>query len=471
MSTSSLNFNTGGTSGFLGTSGQATQIVGLASGLDTSAIISQLMSIASFPEQELTVQQSGVQAKQNTLSSLQGLLQNLSADAANLSSPTLFDTSQSVTSSDPARVAATTSTGAGVGGYQVQVTQLANSAQRTYAFASPSSADAITIDGHATTIPAGSTIQQFVASINSDSQATVYAAAVGGSTVVLSSRASGNTGTGFIALSDPGGTLTEQTTLAKQGQDAQFTVDGVAGSSSSNTVTNAIAGVTLTLGGVTTTTGPVTVNVTPPAPSATTISGAINQFVSDYNAAVTAIHTQLTTTPVSNPTNSTAAGTGTLYNDHELSGLLTSMRQMMYTSLNGLTGLTNLGSIGITTGSPSGNAAPASSSIAGLLTVDTTALTNALQSNPTGVKSLLAGFSTSFKALVDNESGPGGVMSQRISAEAAQSSQMGHQILVMQAGLATQQKQLQAEFANLEAALSLSQSQESTLTNQIAQLP
>jgi flagellar hook-associated protein 2 len=471
MSTSSLNLNTSGTSGVLSTSGTTAQIVGLASGLDTTAIISELMAVASFPEQRLEVQQSGVQAKENELSTLQTTLQNLSNDAANLSSPTLFDTSQSVSSSDPSVVAATSSTGAGVGGYEVLVTALANSAQRTFTYASPTTADTVTIDGHTTTIPAGSTIAQFVNSINSDSQATVYAAATSGSTVVLSSRTSGDTGTGFIALSDPGGALTEQTALAKQGQDAQFSVDGVSGTSSSNTVTNAIPGVSLTLSGITSG-SPVTVTVAPPAPSAANITTAVNQFVTDYNAAVTQIQSQLTTAPVSNPQNATDAGQGTLYGDEELNSLLTNMRQMMYTDLSGLPGgMSNLSDIGVTTGAPSGSASPSSSSISGLLTVDTSALTAAIQSNPSGVQGLLAGFSTSFQSLVGSEAGPGGVISQRITDEASESTQMGNQLSVMQATLATQQSALETEYADLESALSLSQSQESSLSSQIAQLP
>ena len=68
-----------------------------------------------------------------------------------------------------------------------------------------------------------------------------------------------------------------------QGQDAQYTVDGVAGSSSSNTVTDAIPGVTLTLGGVTTTSGAATINVTAPTVNTTNVVNAVQKFVTDYN--------------------------------------------------------------------------------------------------------------------------------------------------------------------------------------------
>ena len=54
------------------------------------------------------------------------------------------------------------------------------------------------------------TAQALVNEINSDSKATVYAAAPNSETLVLSTRATGATGPGFIAVSDPGATLVEQ---------------------------------------------------------------------------------------------------------------------------------------------------------------------------------------------------------------------------------------------------------------------
>lgn len=459
-----LNLNTAANA-----NGSVASITGLASGLDTTAIISEIMAVASAPMNQLQIQEDGVTAEQNQLTTIQTALQTVANDAANLSSPTLFDTSQSVSSTDPSLVAAASQTGAAVGGYELDVSQLANSAQRTFTFTSPSSDDEITIDGHQTDIPAGSTLQQFVATINADPDATVYAAATASNTVVLSSRQTGDTGTNFIQVSDPGGALAEQTSLAREGQNAQFTVDGVAGSSSSNTVTTAIPGVTLTLNGETS--SPVTIAVAPPAPDAQTIGTAVSQFISDYNSAVTQIETQLTQLPVSNPQDANDAGQGTLYGDEDLTGLLTSMRQMMYTDLAGLQpGMTNLSEVGITTGAPAGDAAPSASSLSGELTVDTGTLDSAIQSNPSGVQQLFNTFSIQFQSLVNDESGPGGVISQRISDESDETTQMSSQISTMQAALAAQQSSLQTEYSNLEAALEKSQAQESSLESEIAQL-
>jgi flagellar hook-associated protein 2 len=444
----------------LTTNGSTASITGLASGLDTTAIISEIMSLASAPMVHLQVQESGVTAQQNELTTLQTALQNVSNDAENLASPTLFDTSQAVTSSNPALITATSQTGAGVGGYQVSVTALANSAQRTFTYTSPTSADTITIDGHTTQIAAGASAQDVVNAINQDPNATVYAAATDGSTIVLSNRATGDTGSNFIQVSDPGGALVEQTALAKEGKNAQFSVDGVSGTASSNTVTNAIAGVTLTLGGLTSTNGPVTINVAPPAANPTTISTAINQFVSDYNSVVTQLQAQLTTVPVNDPQNATDAGTGTLYNDQDLGDLLNNMRQMMYTPGSGLaTGMAALSDLGITTGAPSGNAAPSSASLAGQLTVNTATLTAAIQNNPAGVQQVLASFSESFQNLVNNEAGPGGVIAQRITDDTSETTE-----------LLERQTTLQNEYSQLEATLSVSQSQESALQSEIASI-
>jgi flagellar hook-associated protein 2 len=473
MSTSGVSSTDSSSSTMLNltANGSTSSITGLASGLDTTAIISEIMSLASAPLTKLELQQTGVTAQQTQLTNLQTALTNVSNDALNLAAPTLFDTSQAVTSSNPSLVSATSQTGAGVGGYQVAVTQLANSAQRTFTYTPPASADTITIDGHSTQIAAGATIQDFVNAINQDSGATVYAAATDGSTVVLSDRATGDTGSNFIQVTDPGGALVEQTALAKEGKSAEFSVDGTSGTASSNTVTNAIAGVTLNLGGLTTTNGPVTINVAPPAANPTTIETAVNQFVSDYNSVVTSLETQLTTPPVNNPTNATDAGTGTLYNDEDLSGLLDNMRQMMYTPGSGLSsGMAALSDIGITTGAPSGNASPTASSLAGQLTVNSTTLTAAIQNNPAGVQKLLASFSQSFQNLVNNESGPGGVISQRVADDTSETTQMSSQIQTMQASLNERQTTLQTEYSTLEATLAQSQAQESALQSEIASL-
>ncbi|HEX3690754.1 MAG TPA: flagellar filament capping protein FliD, partial [Solirubrobacteraceae bacterium] len=193
----------------------------------------------------------------------------------------------------------------------MSVGQLANAAQRTFSFTAPASDGVITIDGHDTDVKAGTSIYDLADAINSDQSATVYAAATDAGTLVFSNRSTGDTGPGFIAVSGAADVLSEQSARAKQGQNATYSIDGVPGTSSSNTVTGAIPGVSLTLTGVTTTSGPVTVNVGAPAADSSKVESAVNQFITDYNAALSAIQTQLAQKPTaSDPTQ------GTLYGDN-----------------------------------------------------------------------------------------------------------------------------------------------------------
>jgi flagellar hook-associated protein 2 len=465
MSTTSTSASTSSTAG-LSSLGGTLQITGLASGLNTDQIISELMAIKQQPVTLLQNQEKAIQARDSALQSIQTALQTIVNDAQTLENPSLFDTGQGVTSSNATLVSATSSAGAGIGGYQVSVTQLANSAQRTFAYTPPTADDSITIDGHAETVTAGESLSALVSQINGDSSATVYAASVNGN-LVLSNRQTGDTGANFIQVSDPGGALAENASRAKEGQNAEYSVDGTTGSSMSNTVTDAIPGVTLTLDGVTTTAGPVTIDVSPPAVSTSKVTAAIQQFVSDYNSALSTIQTQLSTAP-----SSTDPTVGTLYQDPELSNLLSSMRTAMYGSGTGLpSGMASMLDIGVSTGATTGTASVSQSALAGDLTLDTTALTAALQSNPDGVQSVLASWSSSFTSLVDNESGPGGTIDGRISTDSTSISNLDSQITDMQTALTDQQQQLVAQYAQLEATLSSNSSQATWLSSQIAALP
>ncbi len=460
------------TQGILGSSSSAPiSVTGLGSGLNTTEIVNALIGAERRPVTELSNQETTLQAQQTQLRSIQSSLQQLAFSAADLSSPELFNTTQAVTSSDPNQITALTTEGAGVGGYQVNVTQLANSAQRTFTFASPASAEEITIDGQEISVKAGATAQELVNTINSDSKATVYAAALEGGTIVLSDRTTGSTGTEFIKVSDAGGTLVEKAGTAKEGKDAEYTVDGVAGTSSSNTVSNAIAGVTLTLGALTTTSGPVTINVGAPAPSTSAITAQVESFVKLYNSTIGAIHSQLTTKPPANPTSESELGTGTLFGDIELTELLNNMREAVYTPVEGLGAeMSSLANIGVSTGVASGSATPSQTAVEGDLTVNTTELAKAIQTNPAGVEQMLDRWGQSFQKLVNANAEPAGAIETRITGEASRLAEMGEQITTMNELLAVRQKSLQAEYLAMEKAVQESQSQGTWLTSQITAL-
>jgi flagellar hook-associated protein 2 len=448
------------------TNGAPLQITGLASGLDTAKIVSQLMDLQKRPMTALQSQQQKLTARNTQLTTVQQALKKVNDDALALLDPRVYRGTQKATSSDATRVGASTTAGAGVGGYLVSVTQLANASQRTFSFTSPAANTTLTIDGHDTSIAAGASVYDLVDAINNDQSATVYAAATDSGTIVLSNRATGDTGSGFIGVSGAGGVLAEQAGRAKQGQNAIYTVDGISGSSASNVVTGAIPGVTLTLSGVTTTAGPVTVNVSAPAADSSKVETALKAFITDYNAALSTIQAQLSQKPTANdPTQ------GTLYGDNQLKGLLSSMRSLMYKAGAGLpTGLASMTDIGVSTGAAS-SGGPTASELAGNLVLNADTLASALKGNPTGVQKVIGTWANSLASVVNAHSGLGGTIDNRLSGDSRHIAAMSRRIATMQSALDDKQNQLTRQFALLEAALQGNQSTSSWLNSQIAALP
>jgi flagellar hook-associated protein 2 len=458
MSASSLAVNTGASAPIT--------ITGLASGLETTKIIDALMQAEREPVTHLSDEQAKLHAEQSALQSVQSSLQQLASAVSEFSLPSLFESSQTVTSSEPGRVGATTSSGAGVGGYEVEVTQLASSAQRTFTFTSPASEETITIEGHGFTVKAGESAAQFASEINTDASSPVYAAALEDGAVVLSSRATGATGGEFIVVSDPGTTLVEKAGTEKVGKDAEFTVDGVPGTSSSNTVTEAIAGVTLTLDGLTPT-GPVTIDVQPPGASASAIEAQVQSFVKLYNSTVEAIETQLSTKPPVRFESTSEYSTGILFGDVELTNLLDGMRESMYEAGAGLeANMSSPFDIGISTGAPTGEGSSSQSSLEGLLTLEPAKLTEAVESNPAGAQQMLQQWSQKLQGLVEGAGSPGGTIEARVSGDGSQITHLSSQIATMNELLAQREKALQATYAQLEAVISKNTAQGDWLTSQ-----
>ena len=235
-------------------------ISGLASGLDVESIITKLMEVERAPKARLEQRQGQAKARGEMLHEIQSKLQAVSEAAGGLRSVGVWDEVQSVQSSDSSKVAARRLTGTGPGGYQVEVTQLASAEQRTFAFTASGSASTLTINGATIELGAGATLVEAASKINASSETGVYAVASGGK-LILSSRTTGAAGT----ISASGATIEEEASKLKAGRDAEYKIDGVAATSSSNVLTEAVPGLELTLKSLTS--GPVTVTVGNPEPN------------------------------------------------------------------------------------------------------------------------------------------------------------------------------------------------------------
>ncbi|HTW40803.1 MAG TPA: flagellar filament capping protein FliD [Solirubrobacteraceae bacterium] len=462
MSTSGVSLNS--------TAGAPLSVTGLASGLDTTEIIAALMSAEREPVTHMTEQENKLEGTNTALQSVQTSLQSLSFEVAEFAVPSLFEDSQTATSNEPARVSAAASTGAAVGGYEVEVTQLATSAQRTFAFTSPTAEETLTIDGKEFKLKAGESAKELASAINADSSATVFAAATEAGTIVLSNRETGTTGPEFIKVVDAGGTLVEREGAAKEGQNAEYKVDGEAGVSASNTVANAIPGVTLTLGGLTPA-GPVTIDVQPPGPSAAAIEAQVNSFIKLYNSTVEAIQKQLTTKPLAKASSASEFATGALFGDLELTSLLDNMRAAMYEPITGLeAGMSSPFDLGIATGGSSGSGTASQASIEGLLTLNASKLSEAVKTNPAGVEQMLTQWSKSLQSTINVVSEAGGGLETRVNGDTAQITQLSSQISSMNEILADREKALEETYAQLEAVISQNSEQSSYIAKQAESL-
>ena len=432
-------------------------ISGLGSSLDTESIIENLMKVERLPQTRLERKQGQVKARETALQGILSKLNEVSSALQSLRSSTLWADSQTVTSSSTA-VTAELAGGAGPGGYQVEVTQLARAAQRTYEFTKSEAASSIVVGGQTVELEAGATLADAVAAINSNHETGVTAVAVG-EKLVLSSRTTG----AKSAVTAAGAGLTEEASKARAGQDTLYSIDGVTGSSATNVIAEAIPGVTLTVSALTS--GPATINVTEPAPNTTAIAAKIKTFVNAYNSAVELIQTKVSEETVREPKTQEEANKGVLFGDGALNSLLSGMRMALSES--------GLGELGVSTGAPSSSVTATSSSVRGLLTFEESKLTALLKENPVGAKEAISGangFVTDLEPLVEAATKPGGGISERISAATNEAAQLRDQMTKLEERLTLREERLHAQFAAMEVALAKSKSESEWLAGQLAGL-
>ena len=104
---------------------------GLASGIDTESIITQLMSIEQISRNRVSNKQIAIQARADGIGDVQGKLNLLRTSASGLGSAATWGNSQTVESSDKTKLAVRTTGTAGPGGYEVNVSKLAAADQHT----------------------------------------------------------------------------------------------------------------------------------------------------------------------------------------------------------------------------------------------------------------------------------------------------------------------------------------------------
>src|SRR5580704_17571128 len=120
--------------------GQITSSIGLISGINTGAIIQDLISLDAQPVTLLQTQITAAQNQQQAYATLETQLTAMQQIGQSLSLPQTFQNA-TTTSSNPSVLTATAAVGAAVGNYQFQVARLVSTQQTiTNGFANTSTA-------------------------------------------------------------------------------------------------------------------------------------------------------------------------------------------------------------------------------------------------------------------------------------------------------------------------------------------
>ncbi len=432
---------------------------GKTTGIDVSSVVDELMTVEDQPETQMQAQQSTISSQVSALTTISSELTTLASDVNALQD---FDgaLSQLTTgSSDSTIVSAAADTTATPGTHTVTVNNLATTSS-SYSGYIPSSTslagDEIEVgfgpanDPTSTAtidIPSSdTTLQDAVNSINQGNYGVTASVVTdsGGSRLVLTSNTSGAAGNLTVTSS-----ATTFTTAA--GVDAQLTVDGVPVDSSSNTVTGALPGVTLSLGAADPNT-PVLISVEPDTTQATT---AIENFVNDYNTVVGSINSQYALNSSGNE--------GVLAGDSMLQTLQSSLLDMISTAISGSGQYTNLQSLGIEMQND------------GTLQIDTSTLSSVLSNDYSDVQSFFQGTSgwgeianTEMTQLTDPTNGP---VAADISGLNQTSDDLSDQISDFQANMTEVQQQLTTQYDNLDTLLIQYPLQMQEAEQQLASLP
>ena len=441
------------------------QLSGLASGLDTDAIITQLMSIEAQPRTRVARQQVAIQARQDALRQIDTKLTSLKLAASDLRSAALWSPTQSVASGNESVLTARQLAGAAPGGYPVTVSTLASADARTYAWNDGGGALDIAykvdgVDNAKSFDLTGQTLDQAVATINGASDSPVWAVNVGGK-LSLSRRETGDHAAwGF----DASGAAIGAVASSRDGTDASYTITGDASTytSHTNTATAGLPGLELTLKSV----GTATVTVSPPQADSNAVASKIKAFVSAYNDAVDLVRGKLTEKRVADPQSDADAKLGTLFGDPTLGGLLSKMRQTVSEA-----GLDQLGITVAGTGT-----ATDPDALAGKLSFNQETFDAAWAADPLGVRAKLGspegpGFAQDFEADLDPFTRAGdGLLDTRVSDADRELSYVKDTLDRIDQRLQSKEDLLRKQFTALEDALSRSQSQSSDLAGQLAAL-
>jgi len=465
--------------------------LGVGSGLSLSTLYDQLESAENAKLTTITTQQTTYQSKITAIGQLQSALSSLQTATDKLkSSDTLNATA--VTSTNTA-FTAVTSNGATAGSYSVNVSKIAVAqtlisapvTDATKLGETTGSTRTITISQGSTdpvkiTLADGETsLSNLVKAIN-NSGANVSATTIKGSDgnfrLLVSSKETGTAND--ITLKVDGDATLQNTigfdsssgtgalTIQTASQNAKLTINSIDVESGSNTISDALSGVTLTLKAASVNSENLVVDK-----SVDSVKSAITDFVNAYNKvrSVVASVTKYTTVEAGA---SQSASNGALLGDNTVRTVSNRLSTLLTSAQSGGS-FAILAQMGITI-----DPSVSDSGVTGTLKIDDTQLTDALKNNASSVTQFFTGdgeksglatqMSSSLSAMLSTTVGKEGIIKTASDGFSHQIDELADRYDRMQATIETTMARYKSQFTQLDTLMSQLNATSSYLTQQFS---
>ncbi|WP_238321762.1 flagellar filament capping protein FliD [Carnobacterium jeotgali] len=374
----------------------------------------------------IQINKQALQQKKNAWKDINTRLDSLFEKLGTLGEDKTFQ-SKTTTSSDESKVAITANTDSAASNYSIEVTKLATSTQATSGIINSAIGTSIKdslglsgtftiinqenagpeVDGKPTTggfnikISKEDSLKDIVGKINEVSKNSGIEAKIVDNRIIMTDSKMGARNMTFDGdLTVENGTDPVKGSMAEalgfgsgkfskvEGQSAELTIDGIKMIRDTNSITDAVEGLTIELKGVTEALKPVTIGIKEDTDSTVT---AFQSFVDQYNSTLDFIGDQLDVGDPSAEGNTT----GALVGDSSLMRLQSSLRSLMTGAANtGNAAYNNLEAVGI------------SVDRYGKASLDTEKLKTALADDPTAVKKMLFQTTSTETTGVDENGDP-----------------------------------------------------------------
>jgi flagellar hook-associated protein 2 len=453
---------------------------GIGSGIDVQSLVNQLLQ-ADFGPQQTTLKN-----KASTLNAQLSAFGTLSSDVSSigdsLSALKDLQLGYQASCSDSAVLTATTDSTATAGNYSISVTQLAQA--QSLASASYSAPTDV--------VGTGTLTFQFGSYDNSTTPPTFTAnAATSSKTITLDSSNNTlqgvatainqanfgvsativNDGSGYrLALTSKSGTQnalqitagdpslaglayagTDNTSGVSQtaaAQDAKLSVNGIAITGQSNTLSDVVQGVTLNLTGISSGV-PVSLDVTP---DSSAVTKKVQAFVDAYNGLANDVGKLASY-------DSKTKQAGLLLGDPTLRNLVSQFQNGVVQKIPGAgTGYATLMDLGVTANAD------------GTLSLDSGKLTDAVNTDYGAVVTALQGAGKQLGTLVDNITGSGGILTSRTDTINTQLGNIQDQLSRLNTRMQAEQQSLLQEYAAMDTLVANLKSTGDYLTQQLSSI-